>query len=309
MSPKKPIIVTHNLCKSFGKKIAVNKLSLSVKQGEIFGFLGPNGSGKTTSIRMMCGLLTPDSGLGSCLGYDLKTQAKLIKRHVGYMAQHFSFYKDLTVAENLNFISKLYDLKNRQQAVKKCIGELSLTPYQNTLAGNLSGGWQQRLALAACLIHQPQLLLLDEPTAGVDPKARNDFWALINQLSERGITTLVSTHYIDEIARCTRLAYINQGKLMTEGTAKNIINNANLTTIEARGEQINQLHQQLKKAFKHEPITVLGDHLRISSQDGAGLRKALLPIKKNRQYKWRQVESNIEDVLGHFTQTTEKATT
>ncbi len=219
MSDGAAVIAVQGLSKSFGGKTAVSGLTLSVQKGEIFGFLGPNGSGKTTSIRMLCGLLTPDAGSGTCLGYDVRSQTRSIKREVGYMPQRFGFYEDLSIRENLEFIAAVYEMKGRPAAVDAALQQLGLVQRQKQMAGTLSGGWKQRMALAACLLHQPRLLLLDEPTAGVDPKARRDFWVEIKQLAESGVTVLVSTHYMDEAERCTRLGYIAYGKLLAEGTA------------------------------------------------------------------------------------------
>src|SRR5205085_5495739 len=210
------VIDVRGLNKHFGDNHAVRDLALAVRRGEIFGFLGPNGSGKTTSIRMLCGLLTPDSGEGTCLGYDILRETKEIERHVGYMTQRFSFWEDLTLRENLNFIARMYGMTGRRRHVDETLARLGLTERAKQLAGTLSGGWKQRLALAACLLHAPDLLLLDEPTAGVDPKARRDFWEQIHQLARRGLTFLISTHYMDEAERCHRLAYIFQGKLLTQ---------------------------------------------------------------------------------------------
>ena len=211
------------LNKSFGDKHVVHDLSLKVPRGQIFGFLGPNGSGKTTSIRMICGLLTADSGSGTCLGYDVMKQSADIKREVGYMTQRFSLWEDLTIGENLDFIARMYGMQNRAAAVRQAIDKLGLKGRQDQLAGTLSGGWKQRLALAACLLHEPQLLLLDEPTAGVDPKARRDFWDELRELTAKGMTVLVSTHYMDEAQRCDQLAYIAFGKLLAVGTAAELI--------------------------------------------------------------------------------------
>lgn len=224
------IINVQHLGKSFHGKPAVVDLSMSVKRGEIFGFLGPNGSGKTTTIRMLCGLLTPTSGAGTCLGYDLISQADLIKKKVGYMTQQFSLYQDLTVAENLDFAARLYGVKNRAEKVDRALVALGLHERRNQLTATLSGGWKQRLALTTSLLHEPELLLLDEPTAGVDPKARRLFWDKIAALSsEDGVTTLVSTHYMDEALRCTRLAYIDKGKLVTEGDPALVIDEVGLS--------------------------------------------------------------------------------
>jgi ABC-2 type transport system ATP-binding protein len=220
------------LYKSFDGKPAVINVALQVKRGEIYGFLGPNGSGKTTTLRMLCGLLTPDQGQGQCLGYNILTQSDAIKKQVGYMTQHFSLYADLTIRENLDFIARIYNMDNRVQRVQQALVDLGLEKRQKQLAGTLSGGWKQRLALAAALLHEPQLLLLDEPTAGVDPKARREFWDRIHRLAEQGITTLVSTHYMDEAERCHRLAYIAYGHMLTYGTAQEIVAQTNAINLE-----------------------------------------------------------------------------
>lgn len=218
-----PVIQVNNLCKNFGKRAAVVDISLQINRGEIYGFLGPNGSGKTTTIRMLCGLLTPDCGTGTCLGFDILKDSQLIKAKVGYMTQRFSLYDDLTIEQNLDFAARLYAVKNRTQKIEAVLTDLNLQERRTQLTGTLSGGWKQRLALSTALLHDPELLLLDEPTAGVDPKARREFWDHIKLLSQRGVTTLVSTHYMDEAARCTQLAFLAQGKLLTQGTAEEIV--------------------------------------------------------------------------------------
>ena len=222
-----------DLNKSFGSKHVVRDLSLKVPRGQIFGFLGPNGSGKTTSIRMICGLLTADSGSGTCLGYDVMKQSDAIKREVGYMTQKFSLWEDLTIRENMDFVARMYGMDGRRAAVAQAIEKLGLATSKDQLAGSLSGGWKQRLALASCLLHKPRLLLLDEPTAGVDPKARRDFWDEIQALAAQGITVLVSTHYMDEATRCDQLAYIAYGKLLAVGTAAELISSTKEENLEA----------------------------------------------------------------------------
>lgn len=225
-------IDVHGLTKRYGGRTVVNDISLQVETGRIVGFLGPNGSGKTTTIRMICGLLTPDAGQGSCLGLDIMADAIAIKREVGYMTQKFGLYDDLSIRENLDFVARLFELPQRKQTVDDALQRLGLVARQDQLAGSLSGGWKQRLALAACLIHQPRLLLLDEPTAGVDPKARRDFWDQIHQLAQQGITVLVSTHYMDEAERCDSLVYIAYGKILAQGTAAAIVAEAGAHNLE-----------------------------------------------------------------------------
>jgi ABC-2 type transport system ATP-binding protein len=225
-------IQVEGLTKSFGARRAVNGLSMTVQRGEIFGFLGPNGSGKTTCIRMLCGLLTPDSGRGTCLGHDILAERAIIKRKVGYMTQRFSFYEDLSIRENLEFVVRMYEMDRQAARVDEGLQRLGLAGRQDQLAGTLSGGWKQRMALAACLLHEPQLLLLDEPTAGVDPAARREFWNEIHRLAADGITVLVSTHYMDEAERCTRLAYIADGELLATGTPAELPASYGVRTLE-----------------------------------------------------------------------------
>src|SRR6202158_775283 len=242
------VIDVRGLNKHFGANHAVKDLTLTVRCGEIFGFLGPNGSGKTTSMRMLCGLLTPDSGEGTCLGYDILRETKEIKRHVGYMTQRFSFWEDLTIRENLNFIARMYGMTERRRHVDETLVRLGLTERGNQLAGTLSGGWKQRLALAACLLHAPDLLLLDEPTAGVDPKARREFWDEIHALAAGGLTVLVSTHYMDEAERCHEIAYIAYGVLLAHGTVAEVVAASHLVTYTvsaSSGESLAKLAEDL----------------------------------------------------------------
>ena len=220
------------LSKHYGDRAVVDNVDIQVGTGRICGFLGPNGSGKTTTIRMLCGLLTPDAGSGTCLGLDIITQAAEIKRQVGYMTQKFGLYDDLSIRENLDFIARLFEMPDRKQAVDAALEQLGLATRQKQLAGSLSGGWKQRLALAACMIHQPRLLLLDEPTAGVDPKARRDFWDQIHRLADEGMTVLVSTHYMDEAERCHELVYIAYGKVLARGTSQEIVAQAGAKDLE-----------------------------------------------------------------------------
>lgn len=290
------IIDVKNLNKSFNDKPAVINTSLQVRQGEIFGFLGPNGSGKTTTIRMLCGLLKPDSGQGHCLGFDIINETLKIKLQAGYMTQHFSLYEDLSVYENLDFIARIYGMKNRKSLVKESIYELQLQDRKNQLAGTLSGGWKQRLALSAALIHQPKLLLLDEPTAGVDPKARRDFWQHIFHLSQKGITTLVSTHYMDEAERCTRLAYINQGKILTHGSAEEIIQSAKLITWQVTGPNLMALSEKLTLQPEITQVASFGQSLHICGNNEATLEKSIQQFRVS-PYYWKKIEPSLEDVF------------
>ena len=294
------VIDVRGLNKFFGKNHVVRDLTLSVRRGEIFGFLGPNGSGKTTSIRMLCGLLTPDSGEGRCLGFDIVREAKSIKRHVGYMTQRFSFWEDLTIRENLNFIARMYGMTNAHVHVDDALAHLRLTERANQLAGALSGGWKQRLALAACLLHDPQLLLLDEPTAGVDPKARRDFWEELHALAARGITVLVSTHYMDEAERCHKLGYINNGTLLAQGTASEVIASQALTTWSVTGTDLPALADRLRALPAVLQVAAFGTALHVTGSDGDRLRADLAPLMTGHEWAWQEVEPGLEDVFIHL---------
>jgi ABC-2 type transport system ATP-binding protein len=287
------------MTKKFGNHTVVNDISLQVKRGEIYGFLGPNGSGKTTFIRMLCGLLKPDAGSGKCLGYDVIHESEKIKKHVGYMTQRFSFYEDLSIRENLDFVARMYAVPGRKEAVHEAIKNLGLSGRENQLAGELSGGWKQRVALAACLIHKPDLLLLDEPTAGVDPKARRDFWEQIHELSSSGLTFLVTTHYMDEAERCDRLAYIAYGNLLAHGTVQEVIAQARLTTWQASGPHILDLAHQLRDKPGVEQAVAFGNVLHVSSDDPALLEKSIEPFRTG-DYKWTKIDSGLEDVFIHL---------
>lgn len=286
-----------NLSKKFGEKVAVDGLSLKIKKGEIFGFLGPNGSGKTTSIRMLCGLLTPDSGTGHALGYDIVTQSWLIKQKIGYMTQRFGLYDDLTIKENLFFIGRIYQMSELTRRVTDTLEQLGLTQRQNQLAGGLSGGWKQRLALAACMLHEPELLLLDEPTAGVDPKARRDFWEEIHILAAQGVTFLVSTHYMDEAERCHQLGYISYGKLLATGTPKQLVDNAKFYTWKVSGENLAILAADLQRKPGIEMITRFGNEIHIIGADPKILANILEPYLANPQYHFQAVKPLLEDVF------------
>jgi ABC-2 type transport system ATP-binding protein len=299
-------IDVHGMTKRFGALTAVDHIDLQVRTGEICGFLGPNGSGKTTFIRMLCGLLRPDDGCGTCLGYDVIHASEEIKRNVGYMTQRFSFWEDLSIAENLDFVARLYSLPDRRQVVRDSLEKLGLAERQNQLAGHLSGGWKQRLALAACMIHQPRLLLLDEPTAGVDPKARRDFWQEIHQLAGHGLTFLIATHYMDEAERCHRLAFISKGRLLANGTEQEIVANAHLATWAVSGPDLPLLADELHGRPGVQQAVAFGNRLHVSGDNAAALAEAIAPFRTDR-YEWRQVESGLEDVFIHQMGATEDA--
>jgi ABC-2 type transport system ATP-binding protein len=285
------------LCKSFNGKKVVCDLALKVKRGEIFGFLGPNGSGKTTSIRMLCGLLTPDAGAGTCLGYDVIREAQEIKREVGYMTQGFSLYKDLSIRENLDFIARMYGMRDRRRAVADAIERLGLGRRRDQLAGQLSGGWQQRLALAACMLHDPKLLLLDEPTAGVDPKARRDFWEQIYWLAAGGITVLVSTHYMDEAERCHRLAYLSYGRVLADGSPDEVVRHTGLTTWMVEGKDLHQLAAELAGLPGVEQVVPFGTGLHVSGSNAPTLNASIAPFRARDDLRWTQTEPGLEDVF------------
>lgn len=294
-APDLAIDVT-GVTKRFGAKTVVNAIDLAVRRGEIYGFLGPNGSGKTTFIRMLCGLLTPDAGTGTCLGYDVLTQQAEIKRHVGYMTQKFSYYEDLSIRENLDFIARIYAVPDRAAAVQRSLDRLGLANRSHQLAGQLSGGWKQRLALAACLIHEPKLLLLDEPTAGVDPKARREFWDEIHQLAADGLTVLITTHYMDEAERCHRLAYLAYGHLLARGTLAEVLAAAKLTTWSVAGPDLRPLAVALRGRDGVEQVVAFGNTLHVSGRDAA-LMEATIASVRDPRHEWRRINSGLEDVF------------
>jgi ABC-2 type transport system ATP-binding protein len=295
---KEIAIDVHGLTKSFDGHVVVRDLSLKVPKGEIYGFLGPNGSGKTTTLRMLCGLLTPDSGDGFCLGYDILTQQDEIKRHVGYMTQRFSLYQDLSIRENLEFVARVYGVPHPRQAAKEAIDRLGLSGRSEQLAGELSGGWKQRLALGACILPNPQLLLLDEPTAGVDPKARREFWDEIHGLAAEGITVLVSTHYMDEAERCHELAYIAFGELLAKGTAAQVVADSGLSTWIVRGPNLHELVLELQHRKGIDMVAPFGAELHVSGRDAHALDAAIEEAKKeDGAHRWTRGEPSLEDVF------------
>jgi ABC-2 type transport system ATP-binding protein len=290
-------IDVHGLSKSFNGREVVHDLSMQVKRGTIYGFLGPNGSGKTTTIRMLCGLLTPDSGDGTCLGYDIRRDADKIKRLVGYMTQRFSLYQDLSVRENLEFVARLYGMKDPRGAAREMVKRIGLTGREEQLAGELSGGWKQRLALGACTLPSPQLLLLDEPTAGVDPKARREFWNEIHALAAEGLTVLVSTHYMDEAERCHEIAYIAYGNLLAHGTVEEVIAKSALTTYTVTGEGLNKLTADLTGKPGIDMVAPFGTSLHVSGRDEAALEATIAPYKSGNGTVWNKSEPSLEDVF------------
>jgi ABC-2 type transport system ATP-binding protein len=299
MSGELAIDVT-GLTKKFGSRTVVKDFNIQVPKGQVWGFLGPNGSGKTTTIRMLCGLLVPDAGQGKCLGYDIRSEAAAIKRNVGYMTQRFSFYEDLSIRENLDFVARVYEMKDRPQAVDQAIAQLGLGKRQEQLAGQLSGGWKQRLALAACILHRPQLLLLDEPTAGVDPQARRDFWEEIHALAGQGMTVLVSTHYMDEAERCDRIVYLAYGTVLARGTVDEVVDTSGLHTWIVTGDDVRGLAQELHDKPGIEQVSVFGIALHISGTDEAALERAIAPYRNRRGFVWAKSRPSLEDVFIHL---------
>lgn len=292
-----PAIEVSDLTKRFGERTVVDRVSLSVAKGEIAGFLGPNGSGKTTTIRLMCGLLQPDGGSGRVLGHDILTERGAIKRDVGYMTQKFSFYEDLTIEENLSFVAGLYQMRRKREVVRDTLRDLGFWTRRGQLAGALSGGWKQRLALAACVMHKPQLLMLDEPTAGVDPKARRDFWDEIHRLAADGLTVLVSTHYMDEAERCHRINYISYGTLVAQGTVEEVVRDAGLTTVVVTGAATSEAAGKLRGAEGVDQIAPFGNTLHVVGRDGEALRRTVARVAAETGTQVADAETSLEDVF------------
>ncbi|TAL63571.1 MAG: ABC transporter ATP-binding protein [Legionella sp.] len=291
------IIDVKGLKKSFDQRVVVNNIDLQVKKGDIFGFLGPNGSGKTTTIRMLCGLLKADAGSGTCLGYNILTETEKIKEQVGYMIQKFSLYQDLSVQENLDFIARVYNIKDRKAKVAQALANLGLTERKNQLTGKLSGGWKQRVALASCLIHDPKLLLLDEPTAGVDPIARREFWDHIHSLSEQGITALVSTHYMDEAERCTHIAYIAHGEILVRGSVEQVIATTRLRTWEITTQVSTSLLQKIKQLDGVELAAMFGNIIHVCGYDVALVESELRALSAQTFFEWSPTQTTLEDAF------------
>src|SRR5215831_2693130 len=290
-------IEVEGLTKSFDGRVVVRGLTMRVRRGLIYGFLGPNGSGKTTTIRMLCGLLTPDSGSGTCLGFDILTESEKIKRHVGYMTQRFSLYEDLSVRENLEFIARIYGVPNARRAARDQIARLGLAGREEQIARSLSGGWKQRLALGACTLPNPQLLLLDEPTAGVDPKARREFWDEIHKLAGQGLTVLVSTHYMDEAERCHEIAYIAYGELLAQGTVAEVVGQSHLATYVVTGPDLAHLADELRQRDGIDMVAPFGASLHVSGRDANRLKGAIDPYRGNPALSWHNAEPSLEDVF------------
>jgi ABC-2 type transport system ATP-binding protein len=300
-------IDVRGLTKKFGRKTAVDHIDVQVPQGQVWGFLGPNGSGKTTTIRMLCGLLRPDAGEGTCLGHDVLREPDAIKREVGYMTQRFSYWEDLSIRENLDFVGRVYQVPERERRVDETLTRLGLVERQTQLAGELSGGWKQRLALAACMLHDPRLLLLDEPTAGVDPQARREFWEEIHRLSQTGLTVLVSTHYMDEAERCDRIVYISLGKIIARGTVHDVIRQSGLITFVVVGPDVRRFLPQLEGLPGVEHVAFFGAALHVSGHERAALEAALQPLRSVPGVTIAEAEPSLEDVFIHLQKRTSPA--
>jgi ABC-2 type transport system ATP-binding protein len=275
-----PVIVTDRLSRSFGDLVAVRDVSLSVNRGEIFGVLGPNGAGKSTTIRMLCGILDPSSGAGRVVGYDIARQAEKIKERIGYMTQRFSLYEDLSVEENLQFYAGIYGVPRSGRAgrIQQVLEATGLVHRRKQLAGTLSGGWKQRVALASATIHEPPLLFLDEPTAGVDPVSRREFWDQIHRLAAAGTTVLLTTHYMDEAERCHRLAFIFSGSLLDTGTPEEIVIRRGLRVVELEVERATEAADALRARPEVEEVSHYGSLLRVATRGGADPESVSLAV-------------------------------
>lgn len=295
-------IDVHNLEKYFGQKKVLNGLSLSVKEGCVYGFLGPNGSGKTTTMRIICGLLTPDGGSGMCLGFDIIKDSYDIKRHIGYMPQRFSLYEELTVRENLTLIANIYQPDNPTKCIKDTVEWLGLGDWQHQQAGTLSGGWKQRLSLAGAILHKPKLLLLDEPTAGVDPMARRLFWNYIFDLAKQGVTVLVSTHYMDEASRCNEIAYLFYGNVLMNGTSQQIIEDSNLFSYAIHPPYPDDIEVALKSNPSYEQIAHFGNTIHVIGKNKRDMEAHLKTLKKSLGITYMEMDPDLEDIFVHVTQ-------
>ena len=306
MNPQETVIDVRGLTKIYGDKTVVDHFDLTVPKGAVYGFLGPNGSGKTTTIRMVCGLLTADAGEGTCLGWDVIRQSDHIKAEVGYMTQKFSLWEDMTIRENLDFIARMYDVPHRRRRVAEILADLGLEARRNELAGHLSGGWKQRLALAACTIHSPRLLLLDEPTAGVDPKARREFWDKIHDLADSGVTILVSTHYMDEAEQCDYVAYIMRGRKLVDGPASEIASQVGLFTLRVEGTNLQAIARDLRANSAVEQVARFGNSLHVGGRDREALLAAVAPWRDQPGLTWCERKPGLEEAFIHLMNETEK---
>ncbi len=291
------VIDVKGLTKKFGTRTVVDHFDLAVPKGAIYGFLGPNGSGKTTTIRMVCGLLKADDGNGAVLGLDVIRDSDKIKERVGYMTQRFSLYEDLSIRENLEFIARLYSLDHLHDRVEASLKSLGLADRAMQLAGALSGGWKQRLALAACMIHEPELLLLDEPTAGVDPKARRDFWDAIRDYAAEGVTTLVSTHYMDEAVQCDRIAFIAYGKKLIDAPTADIPGEVGLSAWRIEAGNLDEATRRLKQAGGYDVLARFGAAIHVAGKDTSALAAAVKSLEGLAGLDAEPIEAGLEEAF------------
>ena len=296
-----PAIAVRGLTKRFSGRTVVDHVDLTVQPGRICGFLGPNGSGKTTTLRMICGLIIPDEGEGEVLGLDLRSARNRIKHQIGYMTQKFGLFGDLTIRENLEFIARVYGLEDIERKVDEALEKLGLATRADQFAGKLSGGWKQRLALAAAVLHEPKILLLDEPTAGVDPQARRDFWDQIHGLARDGMTVLVSTHYMDEAERCHEIAYIAYGVMLARGTTQEVIAGSGLRALQGEGPGADRLAAEIEGRPGVAMAAPFGTTLHVCGPDMAALREAVRPWDD--RVTWHETEPTLEDVFIHLMRT------
>jgi ABC-type multidrug transport system ATPase subunit len=296
------IIVAEHLSRRFGELHAVRDVSFTVQRGEIFGVLGPNGAGKSTTIRMLCGILDPSGGEGRVVGYDIRTQPEQIKQRIGYMTQRFSLYEDLSVIENLQFYAGIYGVPRRQRRgrIDEVLEQTGLQPRRRQLSGTLSGGWKQRVALASANIHQPPLLFLDEPTAGVDPVSRREFWDQIHRISAGGTTVLLTTHYMDEAERCHRLAFIFGGTLLDIGTPEQVVERRNLRVVELEVDEATRAADGLRADPAVDEVAHYGPLLRVATRDGAdpeAVVRAVLDRLGLSPERFRPARVTVEDAF------------
>jgi ABC-2 type transport system ATP-binding protein len=298
-------IILDNVVKTFGdgheeRVTAVDHVSLTIKRGEIFSLVGPDGAGKTTSIRMMCGILAPTEGSISLLGYDIRKQKSEVKKHIGYLSQRFSLYQDLTIDENIDFFAEIHKVRRYKDRKEELLHFTRLTPFRDRLSGRLSGGMKQKLALACTLIHTPDIIFLDEPTTGVDPVSRRDFWKILSSLLKSGITIIVSTPYLDEAERSTRVALMNQGRLLKCETPEAIKSSFHSEVIELVCDNVRVASEVLLRLFMRKDIQLFGDRLHILVQGAKMKENEIIRTLKKEQIEvrsYRVIPASLEDVF------------
>jgi ABC-2 type transport system ATP-binding protein len=298
-------LILDQVVKIFGERhedrvVAVDHLSMKIEKGEIFSLVGPDGAGKTTTIRMMCGVLAPTDGTLSLLGFNIKTQKNEVKKHIGYLSQRFSLYQDLTVDENIDFFAEIHKVRKYQERKEELLQFTRLTQFRGRLAGQLSGGMKQKLALACTLIHTPEIIFLDEPTTGVDPVSRRDFWKILSSLLKSGITIVVSTPYLDEAERSTRVALMNQGRLLQCDTPEAVKASFHSEVVEVVCHNIRIASDVLQRSFARNDIQMFGDRLHILVQDAKKMKNSIIGALKDEKIEvlsYRIVPASLEDVF------------